>query len=56
MNPQKASELLSKNFDNRELHPKNVEYFVDLIKSGEWQGTKANCIQIDQDGNLIKTL
>lgn len=53
INVQKASELLSKNFNNRELRPKNVAYFVDLIKSGEWQATKANCIQIDTAGNLI---
>ena len=53
INPQKASELLGKNFNNRELHPMNVQYFVDIIKCGEWQGSKANSIQIDIAGNLI---
>lgn len=53
INPQKASELLGRNFNNRELHPINVQYFVDIIKCGEWQGTKANSIQIDVAGNLI---
>ena len=51
--PKKASELLGKNFNNRELHPMNVQYFVDIIECGEWQGTKANSIQIDITGNLI---
>ena len=31
----------------------NVQYFVDIIECGEWQGTKANSIQIDVAGNLI---
>ena len=53
INPQKASELLSRNFNNRELNPINVQYFVDIIECGEWQGTKANSIQIDVAGNLI---
>lgn len=51
--PKKASELLGKNFNNRELHTMNVQYFVDIIKCGEWQGSKANSIQIDIAGNLI---
>lgn len=50
---KEASELLGKNFNNRELNPINVQYFVDIIECGEWQGTKANSIQIDVAGNLI---
>lgn len=53
MTSRKASELLGRNFNNRELHSMNVQYFVDIIECDEWQGTKENSIQIDVAGNLI---
>lgn len=53
MTSRKASELLQKNDNNRKLHPRNVQYFVDIIESGEWQGTEKNAIQVDVAGKVI---
>lgn len=52
MTPTRARELLARNEGNRALRGSHVDYFVEQIKSGNWQVTHQG-IAIAKDGRLL---